>query len=103
MSCVRLFVCAFFREGGWRQAVVVAGAAGRYSALQDRGLCAGEMFRLAGFSSGPGVGARGAGRRGDAVLLKCFELGLCLSYVSIEMFCVWITPAVCVSIVMSCV
>ena len=103
MSCVRLFVCAFFREGGWRQAVVVAGAAGRYFALYDRELCAGERSRLAGYSSGTGVGARGAGRRGDAVLLKCFELGLCLSYVSIEMFCVWITPAVCVSIVMSCV
>ena len=37
----------------------------------------------------------GAGLRGDAVLLKCFELGLCLSYVSIEMFDVRPTPAVC--------
>ena len=76
MSCVRLFVCAFFREGGWRQAVVVAGAAGRYSALQDRGLCAGEMLRLAGYRPAQawvraGIGLRGAGGRTPPVSLVC--------------------------------
>ena len=35
-------------------------------------LCAGAMLRLAGCSSGTGASARGAGRRGDAILLQCF-------------------------------
>ena len=75
MSCVRLFVCAFFREGGWRQAVVVAGAAGRYFALYDRELCAGEMLRLAGYRPAQawvraGIGLRGAGGRTPPVSLR---------------------------------
>ena len=86
---------ALFTAGVRRRSAVVAGAALCRLVSWNGESRAGERSRLAGYSSGPGVCARGAGRRGDAVLLKCFELGLCLSYVSIEMFDVRPTPAVC--------
>ena len=47
-----------------------ADAAGRGLILQDSKLCAGEMPRLAGYSSGTGVCARGGGRRGANTLLR---------------------------------
>ena len=94
-----------------------ADAKRRYFALQDRELCAGERLRLAGFSAGTGVGARGgwaarvgfgmrnwgAGMRvfGDAVLAGRLALGLPCHCGSVAAFdirftlSVWFCRSVC--------
>ena len=58
-------------------------------------LWAGEGLRLAGCSSGTGIVRAGAVLRGDEALWRRFASGVRLLYVSIGMFCVRITPAVC--------
>ena len=71
-----------------------ADAATRRFIPQDRELCAGEMLRLAGYSAGRSVCARGGRSAGRAVLLECLAFGSRLPCVPAEMSCVWFTPAV---------
>ena len=108
----------------YARALFRAGAKMRACALQDRELRAGAMLRLAGFSAGRSVCARGGCSAGQsesiaafcvrimtgarfyrnvlrsvhayrAFLSECLAFGSRLSYVSIGMSCVQITPAVC--------
>ena len=108
----------------YARALFRAGAKMRACALQDRELRAGAMLRLAGFSAGRSVCARGGCSAGQsesiaafcvrimtgarfyrnvlrsdhahrAFLSECLAFGSRLSHVSIGMSCVQITPAVC--------
>ena len=72
-----------------------AGAATQWFVPWAGELRAGEGLRLAGCSSGTGIVRAGTVLRGDEVLLRRFASGVRLLYVSMGMFCVRITPAVC--------
>ena len=107
----------------WGIMLFRADAATRRFIPQDRELCAGEMLRLAGYSAGRSVCARGGtvcGACGSvgmscvrftpamrfcwdvwrlvhachAVLLECLAFGSRLPCGSVGMSCVWFTPAV---------
>ena len=78
----------------WGIMLFRADAATRRFIPQDRELCAGEMLRLAGYSAGRSVCARGGRSAGRAVLLECLAFGSRLPCVPAEMSGVWFTPAV---------